>query len=456
MTDHRNNALRYAQDHKEQSLEKMKDIISIPSISTDPERKEDIKKAAEWLKKELLELGMPRVEIFPTPRHPIVYAENLTAGENAPTVLIYGHYDVQPTDPIDEWNSDPFTPTEVGEFLYARGSTDMKGQIIATISAVDAILQTGDLPVNIKFLIEGEEEIGGSYLGTFIKENKELLACDFFLNPDTGMLGPDSPSITYALRGISYFELRVQGAKQDLHSGTFGGAVHNPAQVMTDLLSGLHDDKGRVTLPGFYDKVQPLEDEEREELSRLPTTEEFFINQAGVKKLWGEEGYTPVERTGARPTLEINGLYSGFIGEGQKTVLPAYAMAKVSTRLVPDQDPNEIVDMFKAYLEKNAPETVTWELDKLAADFPSISDRKSPWITAYVKAAETVWGSRPLFDRSGGSVPVVVHIQQNLGVDSVNIGFGIPGGNLHGPNENIHLPTFYKGVEALVHFFFNL
>ena len=456
MTDHRNNALRYAQDHKEQSLEKMKDIISIPSISTDPERKEDIKKAAEWLKKELLELGMPRVEIFPTPRHPIVYAENLTAGENAPTVLIYGHYDVQPTDPIDEWNSDPFTPTEVGEFLYARGSTDMKGQIIATISAVDAILQTGDLPVNIKFLIEGEEEIGGSYLGTFIKENKELLACDFFLNPDTGMLGPDSPSITYALRGISYFELRVQGAKQDLHSGTYGGAVHNPAQVMTDLLSGLHDDKGRVTLPGFYDKVQPLEDEEREELSRLPTTEEFFINQAGVKKLWGEEGYTAVERTGARPTLEINGLYSGFIGEGQKTVLPAYAMAKVSTRLVPDQDPNEIVDMFKAYLEKNAPETVTWELDKLAADFPSISDRKSPWITAYVKAAETVWGSRPLFDRSGGSVPVVVHIQQNLGVDSVNIGFGIPGGNLHGPNENIHLPTFYKGVEALVHFFFNL
>lgn len=456
MTDHRNNALKSAQDHKEQSLEKMKDIISIPSISTDPKRKEDIKKAAEWLKKELLELGMTRAEIYPTPRHPIVYAENLTAGENKPTALIYGHYDVQPTDPIDEWNSDPFTPTEVGEFLYARGSTDMKGQIIATISAVDAILQTGELPVNIKFLIEGEEEIGGSYLETFIKENKELLACDFFLNPDTGMLGPESPSITYALRGISYFELRVQGAKQDLHSGTFGGAVHNPAQVMTDLLSGLHDDKGRVTLPGFYDKVQPIEDEEREELSRLPTTEEFFINQAGVKKLWGEEGYTPVERTGARPTLEINGLYSGFIGEGQKTVLPAYAMAKVSTRLVPDQVPNEIYDMFKVYLEENAPETVTWQLDKLAADFPSISDRKSPWITAYVKAAETVWGSRPLFDRSGGSVPVVVHIQQNLGVNSVNIGFGIPGGNLHGPNENIHLPTFYKGVEALVHFFFNL
>jgi len=456
MTEHRNAALKFAQDHKEQTLVKMKELIAIPSVSTDPEHKEDIQKAARWLEEELKTLGMTRVEIFPTPRHPIVYAENLIAGAKAPTVLIYGHYDVQPTDPIDEWNSDPFKPSEVGEFLYARGSTDMKGQIIATTSAVDAILQTGDLPINVKFLIEGEEEIGGSYLETFIKENKELLACDFFLNPDTGMLGPESPSITYALRGISYFELRIQGAKQDLHSGTYGGVVHNPAQVMTDLLSGLHDDKGRVTLPGFYDKVQSLEEEEREELSRLPTTEEFFINQAGVKKLWGEEGYTPVERTGARPTLEINGLYSGFIGEGQKTVLPAYAMAKVSTRLVPDQDPGEIYEMFKAYLEENAPETVTWELDKLAADFPSISDRKSPWINAYVKAAETVWDSRPLFDRSGGSVPVVVHIQQSLGVDSVNIGFGIPGGNLHGPNENIHLPTLYKGVEALIHFFFNL
>jgi acetylornithine deacetylase/succinyl-diaminopimelate desuccinylase-like protein len=270
------------------------------------------------------------------------------------------------------------------------------------------------------------------------------------------MLGPDSPSITYALRGISYFELRVYGAKQDLHSGTYGGVVHNPAQVMTDLLSGLHDEKGRVTLPGFYDKVQPIESDERKELSRLPTTESFFLDQTGVKKLWGEEGYTPVERTGARPTLEINGLYSGFIGEGQKTVLPAYAMAKVSTRLVPNQDPNEVHDMFIAYLEENVPDTVTWELDKLAADPPSISDTKSPWITAYAKAAETVWGIRPLFDRSGGSVPVVVHIQQNLGVDSVNIGFGIPGGNLHGPNENLHLPTLFKGIEALVHFFFNL
>ncbi|MFN2113706.1 MAG: dipeptidase [Anaerolineales bacterium] len=455
MTDHRQQALDYLQEHKAQALEKMKALISIPSVSTDPEREDAIQQAAEWLKDELSSLGMTRVEIFPTPRHPIVYAENLSAGKDKPTALIYGHYDVQPVDPIDEWNSDPFTPTEVGDYLYARGATDMKGQIIATLSAIESIQQTGDLPLNVKFLIEGEEEIGGSYLQTFIKEHAELLSCDFFLNPDTGMQAPDLPTITYALRGIAYFELRVQGPKQDLHSGTFGGAIHNPAQVMTDLLSGLHDQKGRVTLKGFYDKVLPLDAEEREELKKLPIAEDFYLQQAGVKALWGEEGYTAVERTGARPTLEINGLYSGFIGEGQKTVLPAYAMAKVSCRLVPNQDPVEVYEQFKAYLEENAPPTVTWELIQMSKDFPSISDRKSKWIEAYVQAAEAVWGKKPIFKREGGSVPVVVHVQQTLGVDSVNIGFSMPGDNMHAPNEKIHLPTFYKGTQALVHFFLN-
>lgn len=456
MSEHRQLALEYVQENKNQSLEKMKEIISIPSVSTDPDRKDEIKKAAEWLKTELTSLGMTRVEIFPTPRHPIVYAENLSAGKDATTVLIYGHYDVQPEDPIDEWQSDPFTPTEVGENLFARGATDMKGQIVACFSAIEAISQTGDLPINVKFLIEGEEEIGGSYLETFIKENTDLLVCDFFLNPDTGMQAPDLPTITYALRGIAYFELRIQGPKQDLHSGTFGGAIHNPAQVMADLLSGLHDKKGRVTLKGFYDRVKPLDAAEREEISKLPINEEFYKEQAGVKVLFGEEGYTAVERTGARPTLEINGLYSGFIGEGQKTVLPAYAMAKVSCRLVADQDPVEVYKQFKAYLSDNAPKTVTWELTQMSKDFPSLSDRNSKWIEAYVQASEAAWGKRPIFKREGGSVPVVVHIQQTLGVDSVNIGFGLPSDNMHGPNEKIHLPTFYKGIEALVHFFFNL
>ncbi len=456
MVDHRNAALAYAREHKQDFIEKMKELIRIPSVSTDPERVDDIKKAADWLASELKVLGLTRVEIFPTPRHPIVYAEDLSAGDDAPTALIYGHYDVQPEDPVNEWNSDPFTPTIEGDNLYARGSTDMKGQIIACFSALAAIRATGDLPLNVKFLIEGEEEIGGSYLKTFIKENKDLLACDFFLNPDTGMQAPDLPSITYALRGIAYFELRIQGPKQDLHSGTFGGAVHNPAQVMTDLLSGLHDNKGKVTLKGFYDKVLPLDSDEREEIKKLPVSEDFYLKQAGVKSLWGEEGYSAVERTGARPTLEINGLYSGFIGEGQKTVLPAYAMAKVSTRLVANQDPADVYEQFKTYLADNTPDTVTWELKKLAGDYPSQSDRKSKWIAAYYKAAETTWGKSPIFKREGGSVPVVVHIQQNLKVDSVNIGFGLPSDNMHGPNEKIHLPTFFKGIEALIQFFFNL
>lgn len=456
MSNHRNMALAYVQENQKEFLARMKKLISIPSVSTDPERKGDIQKAAEWLKAELDALGMTRVEIFPTPRHPIVYAEDLSAGKDAVTVLIYGHYDVQPEDPIDEWNTDPFTPTIDGDNLYARGSTDMKGQIIACFSALEAIRETGDLPVNVKFLIEGEEEIGGSYIETFIKENPEMLACDFFLNPDTGMQAPDLPTITYSLRGIAYFELRIQGPKHDLHSGTFGGAIHNPAQVMTDLLSGLHDKQGRVTLKGFYDKVLPIDPDEKDEISKLPINDEFYLEQGGVKALWGEEGYTAVERTGARPTLEINGLYSGFIGEGQKTVLPAYAMAKVSCRLVPDQDPVEVYEQFKAYLSEHAPETVTWELTQMSKDFPSLSDRKSKWIEAYVQAAEAAWGKRPIFKREGGSVPVVVHIQQNLGVDSVNIGFGLPSDNMHGPNEKIHLPTFYKGIEALVHFFFNL
>lgn len=456
MTEHLEQAIGYAQSKMGEQLKLLQELVAIPSVSTDPERKEDIKRAAEWLKEHLLQIGMTRAEIFETPRHPIVFAENLSAGAEAPTALIYGHYDVQPEDPREEWKTAPFEGTVVAENLYGRGTTDMKGQIIASLSAVEAILETGDLPVNIKFLIEGEEEIGGSYLETFIKENQDLLSCDFFLNPDTGMISPENPTVTYALRGISYFELRLTGPSQDLHSGLFGGVIHNPAQIMAEVIAGMHDDQGRVTLPGFYDRVQDLDQEERKELSRLPTNEDFYLQQTGVKKLWGEEGYSAVERTGARPTLEINGLYSGFIGEGQKTVLPAYAMAKISCRLVPDQDPYEVGDQLEAYLEENVPDTVTWELKRMAADFPSISDPKSPWIEAYVKAAETVWGKRPIFKREGGSVPVVVHVQQTLGVDSVNIGFGLPSDNMHSPNEKLHLPTFYKGIQALVHFFFNL
>lgn len=456
MSEHRDLALAYFHDHRQETIDTLKDFVSIPSVSTDPEHKQDIQRAAAWLKEELLDLGMNDVEIYPTPKHPVVYGQKMDAGEDAYTVLIYGHYDVQPEDPVDEWDTDPFTPTIRGENIYGRGATDMKGQVVATLSAVEAILNTGDLPLNLKFLIEGEEEIGGPNLGAFIQGHKQMLACDFALNPDTGMLAPDLPTITYALRGLAYFELRVTGPSQDLHSGLFGGAVHNPAQVMTELIAGMHDASGVVTLPGFYDDVLPLDDEEREELSRLPIDEDFYLEQTGAPDLWGEEGYTPVERVGARPTLEINGLYSGFIGEGSKTVLPSYAMAKISTRLVPNQSPEKVKDQLERYLSGKAPSTVSWELKQLASSPASISDRESPWIDAYAKAAEAVWGKRPLFKREGGSVPVVGEFKEILGVDSVNVGFGLPSDNLHGPNEKLHLPTLTRGVQALIHFFFNL
>jgi acetylornithine deacetylase/succinyl-diaminopimelate desuccinylase-like protein len=386
-----------------------------------------------------------------------VYAEALGAGESAPTVLIYGHYDVQPAEPLDKWDSPAFDPVVRNDNLFSRGTTDMKGQVMASIYAVEAILNTSQLPVNIKFLIEGEEEIGSPNLSNFIRKNKDLLACDFALNPDTGMLGAELPTVTYGLRGLVYFELRLRGPAQDLHSGAFGGAIHNPAQVLTELIAGMHDNKGKITLPGFYDSVQPLEDEERVELARLPISDEFFIQNSGAKLLWdGEEGYTSVERVGTRPTLEVNGLYSGFTGEGAKTVLPAYAMAKISCRLVPDQDPDEVHKQMLSYLEKNTPKTVFWELDRLSSSPASISDRKSRWVQAYLEAAELIWNTSPLFKREGGSVPVVGDFQELLGVESVNIGFSLPEDNMHGPNEKLHLPTWYKGIDTLIHFFFNL
>ncbi len=452
----RTNALNYANENKERFLDKLKEVVAIPSVSTAEEHVPDIQKTAQWLKEELLALGLDNVKIYPTARHPLVYGDWLRAGPRAPTVLIYGHYDVQPETPLDKWDTIPFTPTIKGDNIYGRGTTDMKGQIVATLAAVEAILQAGDLPLNVKFIIEGEEEIGGPNLEDFIASHTDLLACDFALNPDTGMLAPDTPTITYALRGLAYFELRVYGPQQDLHSGLFGGVVHNPAQVLADLVAGMHDARGRVTLPGFYDAVIPLDEEERAELARLPLTEEFYLHESGSPALWGEEGYTPAERTGARPTLEVNGLYSGYIEKGSKTVLPAYAMAKISTRLVPEQDPQEVGQQLRAYLAENAPPTVTWELEQLSGSVASLSDRQSPWIQAYIEAAQSAWGTRPLFKREGGSVPVVVHFQELLGVDSVNIGFGLPSDNMHGPNEKLHLPTFYKGIEALIHFFYEV
>jgi len=340
MTDAQN-ALDYAHQHHDRFLEELKAIVAIPSISTGTDHTADVARAAQWMADHLKDLGMENVQVMPTGGHPVVFGEWLKAGKDRPTILIYGHYDVQPVDPIDLWQSAPFEAEVRGDNLYGRGTSDMKGQVVATLKAVESIARTGGLPVNVKWLIEGEEEIGSENLDAFIQSHKDLLASDFCLNPDAGMIAADTPSITYGLRGLMYAEVRVYGPDRDLHSGLFGGTVHNPAQALIELVAGMHADKGRVTLPGFYDKVRPLSKEEHEDFARLPTDEKFYLEQTKVPALWGEPEYLPSERVGARPTLEINGFLSGFTGQGSKTVLPAWAMAKISCRLVPDQKPEE-------------------------------------------------------------------------------------------------------------------
>ena len=449
-------AVQYIHQNREKFLDELKEFATIPSISTDSKYANDIKKSAEWLVDQFRSLGLDNIKIYPTARHPVVYAEYTKAGKQAPTVLIYGHYDVQPADPLDEWDTPPFEPTIRGDYIYGRGISDMKGQVLATIKAVQAIQTTGNLPVNVKFLIEGEEEIGSPHLADFIREHKDMLSCDFALNPDTGMIAPGVPTVTYALRGLAFCELHVYGPKQDVHSGLYGGVIHNPAQALAEIIAGMHDENNRITLPGFYDNVRPLEDDEREELSKLPTDENFYLERTGVLELWGEKEFTPVERATARPTLEINGMISGYTGEGSKTVLPAHAMAKISCRLVPDQKPEEVHQQMVAYLNQHAPKTIRWELTNLAGSVPSISNRNSKWVKAYIDAAQSSWGTRAVFKREGGSVPVVSDFQNILDVDSINIGFGTPDDNIHGPNEKLHLPTWYHGLDALVYFLFNI
>jgi acetylornithine deacetylase/succinyl-diaminopimelate desuccinylase-like protein len=449
-------ALEFAHQNRQRFLSELSEFIKIPSISTEPERKGDILKAAEWLKMHLLALGLKNVQIMPTGGHPVVFAESNAASGDAPTVLVYGHYDVQPPDPLDLWKNDPFSPEIRAENLYARGASDMKGQVLASIFAVESILRTSQLPINLKFLIEGEEEIGSPNLPAFISANKALLRSDFALNPDTGMISADLPTITYALRGLAYFEIHVYGPDHDLHSGTFGGVVHNPAQALCELVAGMHDGDGRVSLAGFYDKVRDLDENERQELARLPMDESFYLAQTGAPALWGESGYAPVERTGARPTLEVNGLYSGFIGEGSKTVLPARAMAKISTRLVPDQDPEDVYEQLQKYLKANAPTTIRYDVTKLTGGPASISDLDSHAVKSMLKALSDIWGKQPLLKREGGSVPVVAQFQQLLNIESVNCGFSLQNDNAHSPNEKLHLPTWYRGIDTYINFFFNL
>lgn len=450
-----NKALNYARANHEKFLNELKEFVAIPSISTLDENKPDMQRAAEWVASQLRSLNMNNVQIMPTGGHPVVYGEWLGAGKNAPTIMIYGHYDVQPVDPLDLWTSDPFNAVVKNDYLFARGTSDMKGQVVASLKAIESIVRTGEAQVNIKWLIEGEEEIGSMHLGDFIKKNKELLKCDFCLNPDAGMIAPDKPSITTGLRGLAYFELKVHGPSKDLHSGLFGGTIHNPAQALIELIAGMHDKNGKITLPNYYDKVRKLSKKEREDFKRLPTTNKELIAMTGVPALWGEPQFIPSERVGARPTLEVNGLLSGFTGQGAKTVLPAWAMAKISCRLVPDQTPEEVEKQMRAYLKKNAPKTIKWELTLLNSAGAALTETNSAGVQALAKALETVWNKKPYFKREGGSIGSVVMLQKYVGVDSLLTGFGLPDDNAHSPDERMHLPTWYKGIEAFVHFFNN-
>src|SRR5512134_3196007 len=358
-------ALDYAHQNRERFLNDLIEVLKIPSISTDAEFNDDMRRAAEWMAATLKRLGMENVEVMPKEGgHPVVYGDYIKK-PGAPTVLVYGHYDVQPPDPEDLWETGPFEPQVRGDLLFGRGSSDMKGQALATFHAIESLLKNGGMPVNLKFLLEGEEEIGSKHLEPFLQKHADKFKADVSLNPDAGMMGIDMPTITYGLRGLAYFEINVWGPKADLHSGLYGGAVHNPAQVLTELVVKMHDEQGRITLPGFYDSVRKLTKRERADFARLPNDDASYLKETGVPALWGEEGYTSAERTGARPTLEVNGLLSGWTGPGSKTVLPAKAMAKISCRLVPDQTPKEVEEQIVRFMEQNAPKTITWEVKRL-------------------------------------------------------------------------------------------
>ena len=447
-------AINYYHTNYQKLLDEFFSFLKIPSISTSDENQSDVIDAANFLVRKLIELGMQNVKAWTTPKHPIVTGEHLT-DPSKPTILLYGHYDVQPPDPINQWETPPFEPTLKDDYLVARGASDMKGQIWAMISALQAIIETDDLPVNIKFLIEGEEEIGSPSLNAFLTNNKAMLMSDIVLNPDADMLAPDKPTIIYSLRGMAYFELRIFGPNADLHSGIFGGVISNPANVISKVIAALHDQSGKVTIPGFYTKVRKISRKERSEMLRIGMDDEFFMEMTGVPALSGETGYQPVERIGSRPTLDVNGIYSGYIEPGAKTIIPSYAMAKFSTRLVPDQNPEEIFHHLQDFLGKIIPGSVRWELDYLSGAKAYLTDENAPGVDLFKQALKETWNVDPIMKREGGSIPVATAIKEILGLDSIITGFGLPDDQIHSPNERLHLPTHKKGVEALIRFFMN-
>ncbi len=445
-------ALKYLEENHDRFQNELIELLRIPSVSHDPAYKADMDKAANWLADKLRVIGINNVEIMPTAGHSVVYGEWLKGGEDAPTVLIYGHYDVQSPEPLEDWKSQPFEPDIRNDNLYARGSSDMKGQTLAAVNAVEAIIKTENLPINIKFLIEGEEEIGSMHLNEFLVQHREKLACDFSLNTDAGgMPDADTPSICYSLRGGASFVLNIFGPSQDLHSGEYGGVIQNPIHVLSRLIADLHDEHGHVTVPGFYDMVREIDAGEHAEMARLPFDEAFLLKHSGAPALWGEPEFLPVERIGARPTVEV----VMFTAGQPKSAIPAKASARFACRLVPDQNPLEVQEQFRRYFEAHVPSTVKWELEVRMGGPGIITDRKSLAVLAMKSALQTAFGVEPIFQRVGGGIGAVLMFKNTLGVDSVLTGFSLYDDNFHGPNEKLHLPTWRKGMVALVHFFHN-
>ena len=439
----------FLQNAQPRQLAELSEWLRIPSVSTQSQHKEDVKRAADWLARKMTAIGLQNVEVIRAGGHPIVYGDWLHADAAAPTVLIYGHYDVQPVDPLELWTSPPFEPSVRGEDLFARGASDDKGQLFAHVAAVEALLSTyGELPVNVKFLVEGEEEVGSRALTAYLPSETEKLAADVCLISDTHILAPDLPLIIYGLRGMWAGEITVRGPSQDLHSGMFGGAVHNPNQALCALLAQLHDSTGRITVPGFYDDVQALSAEERTALAQVPYNEEKLIQESGVPAVWGEDGFTVTERIGARPTLEINGIWGGFIGDGFKTVIPAEAHAKVSCRLVPDQQSSAVGPLIEQFLRQIAPPTVEVTVNTLQHAPATVVPLDVPEMKSAARAYARVFGAEPVFSREGGSIPIATVVQEALGIPILFMGFGLPDDNLHAPNEKLHLPNFYRGIRV--------
>lgn len=440
----------YLETHAARFVEELKDLLRIPSVSADPVHNGDVRRAAQFVHDQLAALGL-ETELVETDGHPIVSA-HWTKAANAPTVLVYGHYDVQPPDPLDQWITPPFEPTLRGEHIYARGATDDKGQMFTHIKSVEAWMRiAGRLPVNVKFVIEGEEEVGSNNLDRFLEANRDRLRCDVAVISDTSQYAPGIPAITYGLRGILACEFSVTGPKQDLHSGVFGGSVANPANGLARMIAALHDDQGRVRIPGFYDDVIPLTDAERKQFAALPFDEEAYLRELGAPAAVGESGYTTLERRWARPTCDVNGMWSGYTGVGPKTIVPARATAKLTCRLAPNQDPDKLTEALQQFLQEQCPQGLRLEFTRYHGCGGLVFDPHSPWMAAAKTAIQEAFGAAPVMVREGGSIPVVATFRDVLGVDTLLLGWGQNTDNLHSPNERFSLADFHRGIRASAH-----